>query len=418
MSGLLKGTRTMRWGSAVSDAPSFTEAVHQAGDQVIEQLNGEPPDLVFVFVSTHHAPSYYSVPEVLREQLGDCPVIGCSGGGVIGGSREVERRPGLALTGARLPGVQMRPFHLTQDDLPNPDAPPGEWEDRIGVGADDEPTFVILPDPFTTRADQLISGLDYAFPRSVKVGGLASGGIRGTPHALFANHRVRRQGVAGVALSGDLKAETIVAQGCRPVGRPMVVTQCQGNVIQKVGEEAPLSVLQRLFQTVDERDRRLIRRALHLGIVMDPLADSFTAGDFLIRDVVGLDEDTGALTVGDAAREGQVVQFHVRDAQTAREELAALLERYTAEHEGAWPEAALLFSCLGRGQRLFGEPDHDTRLFTGMVAPVPLAGFFCNGEIGPVGGTTFLHGYTSSFALFSRKSAAVSPQRGDVYGAL
>ncbi|MCH8103244.1 MAG: FIST C-terminal domain-containing protein [Chloroflexi bacterium] len=213
----------------------------------------------------------------------------------------------------------------------------------------------------------------------------------------------------GVALTGDIEIDTIVAQGCRPVGEPMVVTECERNVIKRLGDKTPLEVLKDLFSNGDEQDRLLMRRALHIGVVMDRLATSFGAGDFLIRNVMGLDEDTGALIVGETLQEGQVVQFHLRDAEAAREDLAAVLDRYLEDNPDREPAAALLFSCVGRGQHLFRRPNHDTELFEEMVARVPLTGFFCNGEIGPVGGTTFLHGYTSSFALIGRRSMRPEP---------
>lgn len=398
-------TRKMRWGSAVSDAASLTEAVHEASAQVIEQLAGEAPDLVLAFVSPQHASSYLSVPELFRSRFGEVALIGCTGGGVIGGGHEVERRPGVAVCAASLPGVAVTEFQVQQDEMPDADAPPEEWESLVGVNAADRPALVLLSDPFSIQADALVSGLDYAFPTSVKIGGLASGGSRPSENALFVGHRILRRGAVGIALSGDIEVDTVVAQGCRPIGEPSVVTECERNLIKKLGDKTPLEVLQGLFQRADERDRRLIRRALHVGLVMDPLANTFTAGDFLIRNVLGLDEKTGALAVGEMIREGRVVQFHVRDADTAREDLAAVLERYVSENGEHRPDAALLFSCLGRGQALFGQADHDTEMFRSMVAPVPVTGFFCNGEIGPIGGTTFVHGYTSSFALFSRRRA-------------
>ncbi len=392
-----------RWASAVSDASSLTEAVDDAGQQVVEQLDGVPADLVFVFVSPHHSSSYLSVPELIASHFGAAPLVGCSGGGVIGGGTEVERRPGVAIAAASLPGVEVTPFEVQQDEVPDADAPPDRWETLIGVPATDNPVLVLLPDPFSIHADALVTGLDFAYPASTKVGGLVSGGDEPGQNALFLGDRVVRRGAVGVALTGDIQVETVVAQGCRPIGSPGVITESERNVIKKIGDEAPLKVLQTIMEGADERDRQLIRRALHVGIVMDPLADTYAAGDFLIRNVLGMDEQTGGMAVGEMVREGQVVQFHLRDAEAAREDLNAVLERYMSRNGGQAPDGALLFSCLGRGQYLFGEADHDTAMFRSMVAPIPLAGFFCNGEIGQVGGTTFLHGYTSSFALFSRR---------------
>ncbi|MSQ08708.1 MAG: hypothetical protein EXR57_05610 [Dehalococcoidia bacterium] len=393
----------MRWSSAVSDAASFTEAANQVCDQVLDSLDGKRPDLALAFVSSHHAPSYYSAPDVFAERLGARVMVGCSATGVIGGGREIERRPGVALSAAILPRVKLTPFILQQDEMPGPDDPPEAWEEMIGIQAKDCHAIMLLPDPFTMQAGQLIAGLDYAFPKAVKLGGLVSGGTGPGTNALFEGGKVKRSGAVGVAFSGDLAIEMVVAQGCRPIGKPMVITECERNIIRKIEGQTPLDVIRGLFDKSEQRDRRLIRRSLQIGIVMDPLRDDFTAGDFLIRNVIGADEQDGALAVGEHVREGQVVQFHVRDADAADEDLRAMLEKCVERLDGNEPAAALLFQCLGRGQRLFGQPDHDTDIFQNMVAQIPVAGFFCNGEIGPVGGTTFLHGYTSSFALFRPK---------------
>ncbi len=400
----------MHWSSAVSDAPSITEAAEQACTRVADGLQGRSADLVFVFVSAHHADSFYSVPELLHEHFGDTPVVGCSAAGVIGGGHEVEHGPGLAVTAAHLPDVAVTPFDVRQDDLPTPDAPPEEWQRLVGTDPGGHTAIVLLPDPFTLQADALLTGLDYAFPGSVKSGGLASGGDRPGANALFIDNRVRRSGAVGAALTGNVAVETVVAQGCRPIGRPMVITECRKNVIERLGDEAPLDVLRGLFEAADPGDRELIRRSLQLGVVMDPLSNTFTAGDFLIRNVIGADEDGGSLAVGERVREGQVVQFHVQDGETASEDIRAALERHREETTSGPPASAMLFNCLGRGRQLFGMPDHDTGLFRSLVAEVPVTGFFGNGQIGPgndrqtdgldAEGTTFLHGLTSSFALF------------------
>ncbi|HIF12751.1 MAG TPA: hypothetical protein EYQ82_07075 [Dehalococcoidia bacterium] len=393
----------MRWSSAVSDISSLTRAVDDTAEQVEIGLDGPSADLVFAFISSHHAPSYYSVVELVRSRFPGAIVIGCSAGGVIGAGHEVEKTPGVALTAASLPGVVITPFEFEKEELPNPDASPDAWEALIGVPASDHPSIVLLPDPFTLPSEALVEGLDYAYPDSVKIGGLASGGTVNGANALFSNRGTRRSGAVGVALSGNVVVDSVVAQGCRPIGTAMVVTGSNDNVITELDGELPLDILRSLFDEGDEREKRLIRRSLQIGILMDPFQDQFEAGDFLIRNVIGADGDNGALAVGERIREGQVVQFHVHDATSATDDLGASLMRYASDHPDAAPAGALLFSGLGRGERLFGTVDHDTDLFRSLVGSMPVTGFFCNGEIGPVGGSTFLHGYTSSFALFSPK---------------
>jgi small ligand-binding sensory domain FIST len=394
--------QNLRWSSAVSDSASFTEAVSQASEQILANLDGQNPDLAVVFISSHHTPSYFTAPEVLAEALGAKVLIGCSAAGVIGGGQEVERRPGIAISAAILPGVDLSPFHLNQDELPSPDAAPEAWHHLLGIDPDDCPAIMLLPDPFTLRSDHLLAGLDFAYPSAVKIGGLASGGGQPGTNALFINDKSVRSGAVGVAFTGDLAVETIVAQGCRPIGEPLVVTASEVNVISKLGDQTPLEVLRDLFEAAETREKRLIRRSLQIGIIMDRLAQDRSEGEFLIRNVLGADEDDGTLAVGELVQEGQVVQFFVRDAEAADEDLRMMLEEYIENLDGDVPASALLFSCLGRGQYLYGTPDHDTTVFTDMVADIPIAGFFSNGEIGPIGDQTFLHGYSASFALFKQ----------------
>ena len=395
----------MQWSSAVSDSASFTEAVNQASEQILANLNGRSPDLAVVFISAHHRPSYFTAPEVLSEALGVKVLIGCSAAGVIGGGQEVERRPGIAISAAILPGVDLSPFHLNQDELPSPDSPPEAWHELLGLQPAECPAIMLLPDPFTLRSDHLLAGLDFAYPSAVKIGGLASGGGQPGANTLFINGKSVGSGAVGVAFSGDLAVETVVAQGCRPIGEPLVVTDSEINVISKLGDRTPIEVLRELFEAAETREKRLIRRSLQIGIIMDRLAQDSSEGEFLIRNVLGADADDGTLAVGELVQEGQVVQFFVRDAQAADEDLRMMLEEYIDNlDDDDVPASALLFSCLGRGQYLYGSPDHDTTMFTDMVADIPIAGFFSNGEIGPIGDQTFLHGYSASFALFSQRS--------------
>jgi small ligand-binding sensory domain FIST len=217
---------------------------------------------------------------------------------------------------------------------------------------------------------------------------------------------LHRQGAVGVALTGNVIVDTVVAQGCRPIGKPMRVTSADRNLLLSADDKPPIEVLQDLFQRSGERDRELMQRNLFMGIAMDPLADTVQAGDFLIRNIVGADQQRGAVAVGARLTEGQIVQFHVRDADTSAEDLRGALATYlqrVGDHRAA---AALLFQCTGRGSYLYGHEGHDTGVFSELVGEVPLGGFFCNGEIGPVGGTTYLHGYTSSFAIFRERTVA------------
>ncbi len=393
----------MRWASAVSDRRVLAEAADACAAEVIERLEGAEPDLAVVFVSPHFAAAYEEVGGLLRERLGAPLLLGCSASGVIGAGHEVEERPGLSITAAQLPGVRMTPFAISTDQLPNLDMGPDQWERLTGVPATPVPHFVLLADPFSMQMEDALAGLDFAYPASTKIGGLASGAQRPGGNVLYLGEQVRRSGLVGVAFTGDIVIDTVVAQGCRPIGAPMRITKCERNLLLEMDGRSPLQVLQELYERAPEKDRALFNRSLFLGIVMDELQDEYRLGDFLIRNLYGIDRDRGGLLVGAPLREHQTVQFHLRDAETAGDDLRSMLSQYLAEHDPARAQGALLFSCVGRGSYLYGRPDHDTGIFSEYLGPVPLGGFFCNGEIGQVGGATYLHGYTSSFGIFRSK---------------
>jgi small ligand-binding sensory domain FIST len=204
-----------------------------------------------------------------------------------------------------------------------------------------------------------------------------------------------------VALSGNIVLETIVAQGCRPIGKPYLVSKGERNIVLELNEQPPLEVLRDLIESLSAADRQLAEHSLFIGVTRDEFKQDLEQGDFLIRNLLGVDPQLGAIAIGDRVRPGQRIQFHLRDAQTSAEDLEWLLQRYqkqTQEH----PEkvaGALMFSCLGRGEGLYGQPNFDSQLFSRYLSDIPLGGFFCGGEIGPVGGSTFLHGYTSVFGI-------------------
>jgi len=394
----------MKWTSAISEQSEIEQAVEECTSAIQERLENDAPNLAVTFVSPQHQSEYDRVVSLVQHHLGSSTVVlGCSGGGIIGGGQEVEQRPALSITAAVLPGVEIVEFHLDGDGLPDLDASPDAWQDLVHVTPDQNPQFVVLADPFSFPVPNLLVGLDYAFSQSAKIGGLASGAQQRGGNALFLGGQVFRSGAVGVALHGNITVDTVVAQGCRPVGQPMRITGCSGNVLSELDGQQPMTVLKELFQSSGDRDRELMRTSLFLGVLMDDMVDDPRQGDFLIRNVVGMDDSSGVLAIGENLKEGQLVQFHLRDAQTSAADLEEVLERYAMENRENQAQGALLFSCLGRGEYLYGRPNHDTELFHEKLGSVPLGGFFCNGEIGPVSGTTFLHGYTSSFGIFRAK---------------
>jgi small ligand-binding sensory domain FIST len=394
----------MKWATTISCKTSFEDAVLECAGGIARQLGPGPVSLTLAFVTPHFACFYPRLYGLVSCYLEPETFLGCSGGGVIGGGEEVERAPAVTLISARLPDVHLTPFHVS-GPLPDLDGPPDAWERLIGVRAQDEPQFVLLADPFSGRPEALLAGLDYAFPNSPKIGGLASGATSPGLNALFLDDRTFSEGSVGVALSGDVAIDAVVAQGCRPVGELMRVTGCRGNFLYELDGRPAFEVLQELFAALDERDRQLASTALFVGVLMDEFRKESQVGDFLIRNLLGMDPRRGAIAVGENLQEGMRLRFHVRDAQTSAEDLHTMLKSYEKTLPGS-VSGALLFSCLGRGVGLYGLPNFDTSVFREYLGDVPVGGFFCNGEIGPVSGATFLHGYTSSFGLFRPRTPA------------
>lgn len=383
-----------------------------------QQLLQAPADLGIVFIAAAYASEYSRLMPLLQERLSVSTLIGCGGSGIIGTTtegevREVEGSPALSLTLVQMPDIDIRAFHISASEIPDLDSPPSEWMELIGVPSQDKPQFILLADAFSSKINDLLQGLDFAYPGSVKVGGLASGGAMGNQTGLFCNYQLYQEGTVGVALSGDIHLETIVAQGCRPIGQPYRVTKGERNVLLELAEQegdsslnacdgkvgAPLEVLQKLLEKLNEADRQLAQHSLFVGVARDEFKQHLESGDFLIRHLLGVDPRVGAIAIGDRVRPGQRIQFHLRDAQTSAEDLEILLQKHQKASPGTQEVGALMFSCLGRGEGLYGQPNFDSRMLHRYVGNIPIGGFFCSGEIGPVGGSTFLHGYTSVFGI-------------------
>ncbi|MFO1518844.1 MAG: FIST N-terminal domain-containing protein [bacterium] len=394
----------MKWASTVSENPDLKKAIGEVAKRVRAELKGATPDLLIAFVSPEHQADWEDVPSLLSQEFPGSKILGSSGGGVIGGGEEIERKPGFSLTAAVLPGVEVTPIWLENDDLPTLRSDRKTWEKLLGISFEKNPHFLLLPDPFTFDAEALLEGLDAAFPWSKKIGGMASGGRDAGENILFLDGEFHREGAVLVGLSGNIMVDTIVAQGCRPIGVPMFVTQCDQNLLLEVDGRPPTEVLKELYLNLEPRDQDLFRNSLFLGVVMKPSQPRYAQGDFLIRNLVGMDPQSRALAIGAFLQENWVVQFHLRDAQTSAEDLDELLSRFASDLPIPPPQGALLFSCMGRGEALYLQPNHDSKVFARHLGPLPLGGFFCNGEIGPVHGKTFLHGYTSCFGLFRPRS--------------
>ncbi len=390
----------MKWASSISESEDLKFATHSVCEEIKVQLGNQKPDLIFVFVSPQHKAQWEKLPAWIEKELAPACLVGCSGGGVIGRGEEIERKASLAVMAALLPDVKVTPIHFKNDALPTLKSDRKIWETLMGVSFSENPHFILLPDPFSFDLPILLSGLDFAFPWSKKLGGLASGAQEPGENILICGKQIFHEGLVGVALSGNIVVDTLVAQGCRPIGEAMLVTDCNSNQIEKLDGKVPFEVLKKVYEELSHEDQNLFKTSLFVGLGMRDDQNLLQKGDFLIRNIIGINPQGGALAIGAHPKKGQVLQFHVRDAETSSRDLEAMLEDYLEELGTAKSEGALLFSCLGRGFYLYGTPNHDSNLFHKYVGNIPLGGFFCNGEIGSIHGKTYLHGYTSSFGIF------------------
>ncbi|MCB9840135.1 MAG: FIST C-terminal domain-containing protein [Phycisphaeraceae bacterium] len=412
------------WGlSAHTDAAS---AAAQAAEHALRGLGGGPCDLAFLFVGGPHIAKAEHVAREVRERLGAGAIVGVSTEAVVGGGVELEAAAGVSLLAARMPGVRVTTFDASSLMMIAGGATGEQSPDHIAAtigAAPDLRTTILLADPFSLPLVKLLPELNRArvtsdgVPAGVIVGGLASGGKASGDARLILNDRVLRNGGVGVSIAGDIRTDVLVSQGATPMGENHIVTKSRGNAVLELGGRPALQVLESVFERLGEADQELVRgQGVLLGVVADEYKDRFGRADYLIRTVVGADRESGAIAVADRIRVGQTVRFHARDAKTAHEDLALLLD---AQAIHGTPAAALLITCNQRGRALFGGPNHDAatlcrafspeppgeqrakggREFDG-VPPMPIAGFFASGEIGPAGDRSFMHGQTAVPVLF------------------
>jgi len=377
-------------------------AARRAVEEARAALGDLPPSLAVLFASAHFLGSAEALVASVAEQTGSLPLIGCVAEAVAGGAREVESEPAVALwLGAGLGPVES--FAMEFVRTPSGGAYGGYRFAQEAAGV-----HLMICDPFSFPADGLLAHLNEHVPGAVVMGGMASGGLRSRQTRLFLDGRVLSRGAVGAHLP-RAEVHPLVAQGCRPVGDPYIITRADGNVIHELGGRQPLARLRELAAMLPGRDQELLAQGVHLGVVIDEYRAEPGQGDFLIRGVVGADPESGAMVVGDEIQVGRTVQFHVRDADSADQDLRRALDRESAALGGRRPAGALLFTCNGRGSRLFSEPDHDAGLIAKMLGEIPVAGFFCAGELGPVGRRNFLHTFTASIALFPDAARQAPP---------
>jgi small ligand-binding sensory domain FIST len=369
------------------------EAGRRAAGVARVPLEDRPPSFGMLFASAHFHDSADALLAAVTEQTGPIPLIGCVAEAIVGGGREVESEPAVSLwLAADLGPVETFAMEFVRTASGGAYGGYRFEPDRAGV-------CLMICDPFTFPAEHLLGHLNSHVPGTLVMGGMASGSLGLRQSRLFLDGRVLSQGAVGAYLP-HAEIHPLVSQGCRPVGDPYTVTRAEGNVVHELGGRPPITRLRELATALTGRDRELLGQGVQVGMVINEYRAERRQGDFLIRGVLGADPETGAIAVGDEVDVGQTLQFHVRDADSADEDLQHTLEQEAAALGGRPPAGALLFTCNGRGSRLFSEPDHDARLLAKVLGDIPVAGFFCGGELGPVGGQNYLHGFTASIALF------------------
>ena len=385
-----------RFGDGLATGADLVRAAEEATALALAPLGGIAPTLVCTFVCGPDPDTIEAAMERVSTLAGGATTLGCSAGGVIAGDQAVEASSAVSVWAAVLPRTTVRTFHLEVMRTPDSLAVVGLPE-RV----EEADLCLLLGDPYSFPADGFVSRFNDTAAGLPVVGGMASGLLGPGGSRLLVDGRVVDRGAVGALLKGPVGAITVVSQGCRPIGPTMIVTKAEGNVVLELAGVPAITKLEEIVAALPADEQALASRGLHIGIAMDEYAEVHDRGDFLIRGVLGTDPERDGLVVGDLVEVGRTVRFQVRDAQAADDDLNALLSG--SETLGGGPglvQGALLFSCNGRGANLFPTADHDARIVSEHFARAPLAGFFAAGEIGPVGGRNYLHGFTASIVAF------------------
>lgn len=393
----------MRAATSTSLSPALGLAIAEALEGVQAGLGGAPAHVATIFVSGHTESLQPVHARTICDALGTDGLLGCAAESVIGGAVEHEGTAALVLWAASLPGARITAARLEAEGTPDGVVLRGWPEDPVGRGG-----VITLGDPFSFPMEALLRRHEEGSPGAPVVGGMASAAREPGQNRLVLGREVHDRGAVAIFLDGAARIHPVVSQGCRPFGRHLVVTRADGNFIHALGGRPALEKLSEQLSSLTATEQGLLQRGLHIGLAIDARKHEHRRGDFLVRNVIGIHKADGALVVADDVRTGTTVQFHLRDAETASEDLDELLAE--ARRGGVEAVGALLFSCNGRGRRMFDTPSHDAIRVRQGLGDVPLAGFFAAGEIGPVGGRSFLHGFTASLALLVETGPEEMPE--------
>ena len=392
-----------KYSAAAHWGGDFDEAgLQQWAEDLRRQLPAGHASLGLVFMTPRFFPHARQVLEILRVHAQIPLLVGCSSNSLIAGAREIEEAAGVALGLYSLPDVKLSGFHFTQEQLEEASGP-SYWHMETGVSPEDTNGWLAFVDPFNLDSEGWLRSWSEAYATTPVVGGLAGGDFSERATQVYLNGEVFEEGGVAVSVGGNVKLASVISQGCTPIGETWTLTRVNQNIIQQIGNRPAYEVLAETVQNLSQEEQKAARGNLLIGLVVNEYLADFHRGDFLIRNLLGADPQSGAIAVGALPRAGQTIQFQRRDANAANEDMSELLDRSAHELEGKTVYGACLCSCNGRGQNLFGRPNHDAAMVQDRLGPTGMAGFFCSGEIGPIGEKNFLHGFTASLALFVKK---------------
>jgi small ligand-binding sensory domain FIST len=386
----------------------FNEAkLREWAKNLRNQLRAPRVSLGLVFMTSHYFEIAAQILEVLRLDAEVPLLIGCSSSSLVIDGREIEDEQGIVLSLMSLPGAELRGLHFNQEQVEEANGP-AYWQLETGVDADRVNGWLVFADPFQLDAESWLRGWNEAYPAKPIQGGLASGDSSQRACQLYLDSQIFDSGGVAVAVGGNVELLSVISQGCTPIGETWTITKTEQNFIHQIGNRPAYEVLVETFNRLPSYEQQRTRGNLLIGLVVNEYLEDFHRGDFLVRNILGADPKTGSLAVGALPRQGQTLQFQRRDAAAATEDMNELLGRLSSRLTGRKIYGGCLCNCNGRGRHLFGQPDHDARLIQEKLGPFPVVGFFCNGEIGPIGSSNFLHGYTASLAVFASKTEPIS----------
>jgi small ligand-binding sensory domain FIST len=394
-------------GNEFSTAAHWPGGFEEAGlqkwaEHLRHQLHAPQVSLGLVFMTPRFFPHARQVLEILRVHARLPLLAGCSSQSLIVGAQEVEDNPGLTLALYALPGADLKAVRFTQEQVEEANGP-GYWRLETGVEPDQTNGWLAFIDPFHLDSESWLKGWNEAYAPLPVMGGLASGEGREQSTQVYLNGEVFEEGGVAISFGGAVKLAGVTSQGCTPIGDTWTLTRVEQNIIREIGNRPAYEVLAETFNQLSPEEQGKARGNLFIGLVVNEYLEDFHRGDFLIRNLLGADPSSGSIAVGALPHLGQTIQFQRRSAAAATEDMEALLTRARKQLAGTTIYGGCLCSCNGRGRGLFGRPNHDAEMVQQRLGPLGLAGFFCNGEIGPVGERSFLHGYTASLALFVKK---------------